>query len=131
LQIRPTGRRGRKPAHVNHPSNDDEFENEEDDGRGRGGGRRGNNNEDEEEDPEVREIVAHEQENENENEEEDLNSDDDIDNNEEPHTEHLVLCQWEKVTRVKNKRKCNMKDGVMLLNGRDYLFHKATGEIEF
>jgi hypothetical protein len=49
----------------------------------------------------------------------------------EPVTEHLVLCQFEKVTRVKNKRKCNLKDGVMNLNGRDYLFHKATGEFEW
>jgi transcription initiation factor TFIIA large subunit len=32
---------------------------------------------------------------------------------------------------VKNKRKCNLKDGIMNLNGRDYLFHKATGEFEW
>ncbi len=50
---------------------------------------------------------------------------------EEPDTDHLVLCQFEKVTRVKNKRKCNLKDGIMLLNGREYLFHKATGEFDW
>ncbi|EFA82076.1 transcription factor IIA [Heterostelium album PN500] len=54
--------------------------------------------------------------------------DDDEDNDPDPVIEHFVLCQYEKVTRVKNKRKCNFKDGVMHLNGRDSLFHKANAE---
>eukprot|EP01113_Clastostelium_recurvatum_P036638 TRINITY_DN5262_c0_g1_i1.p1 TRINITY_DN5262_c0_g1~~TRINITY_DN5262_c0_g1_i1.p1 ORF type:complete len:326 (-),score=86.92 TRINITY_DN5262_c0_g1_i1:35-1012(-) len=63
---------------------------------------------------------------------EELGSDlDDDDEDAEPETEHLVLCQFEKVTRVKNKRKCNLKDGIMHLNGRDTLFHKATGEFDW
>eukprot|EP01133_Synstelium_polycarpum_P016661 gene16661-19799_t len=59
-----------------------------------------------------------------------LNSDldDDEDNDPDPVIEHFVLCQYEKVSRIKNKRKCNFKDGVMHLNGRDTLFHKANGE---
>jgi len=62
--------------------------------------------------------------------EEELDSsldDDDV----EPQTEHLVLCQFEKIKRIKNKRKCVLKDGIMHLNGRDYVFSKAIGECEF
>jgi len=84
-----------------------------------------------------------------------LNSDLD-DDDEVPESDHLVLCQFEKVRarvdellltgcesclvahepstqviRIKNKRKCNLKDGVMRLNGRDFLFSKANGEFEF
>ncbi|KAL2628603.1 hypothetical protein R1flu_013289 [Riccia fluitans] len=61
--------------------------------------------------------------------------DDDLDDNdqgdEEPETEHLVLAQFEKVTRSKNKWKCTLRDGIMHLHGRDILFLKATGEFEF
>ena len=31
------------------------------------------------------------------------------------------------VQRVKNKWKCVLKDGVIHMNGRDYLFSKCTG----
>ena len=53
------------------------------------------------------------------------------DDAEEPETEELVLCQFEKVARVKTKHKCQLKDGIMHLNGKDYLFSKATCEFEF
>jgi len=57
---------------------------------------------------------------------------DDKDNEEEDETvEHLVLCQFDKVTRTKNKWKCTLKDGIMHLRGKDYVFHKATGEFEW
>lgn len=44
---------------------------------------------------------------------------------------NVVVAQFEKVTRTKNRWKCSLKDGVMHLNGRDFLFHRATGEMEF
>jgi len=28
-------------------------------------------------------------------------------------------------------RKCTLKDGVLTVNGREYVFHKATGEYEW
>ena len=28
-------------------------------------------------------------------------------------------------------RKCVLKDGVLSVNGKDYVFHKATGEYEW
>ncbi|KAJ1980268.1 hypothetical protein H4R35_001184 [Dimargaris xerosporica] len=46
-------------------------------------------------------------------------------------TEHIILCQYDKVTRQKNRWKCTLKDGIMLIDGKDYLFHKATGEFEW
>ncbi|KAI9282592.1 transcription factor IIA, alpha/beta subunit [Sporodiniella umbellata] len=45
--------------------------------------------------------------------------------------EHIILCLYDKVTRTKNKWKCVLKDGIMLVNGRDYLFHRATGDFEW
>ncbi|KFH43472.1 Transcription initiation factor IIA large subunit-like protein [Hapsidospora chrysogenum ATCC 11550] len=44
---------------------------------------------------------------------------------------HIMLCMYDKVQRVKNKWKCTLKDGVLLVNGKEYVFHKATGEYEW
>ncbi|KAK9416491.1 putative Transcription factor IIA, alpha/beta subunit [Seiridium unicorne] len=43
----------------------------------------------------------------------------------------IMLCMYDKVQRVKNKWKCVLKDGVLSVNGRDYVFHKASGEYEW
>merc|ERR1719286_94843 len=40
-------------------------------------------------------------------------------------TENVVVCQYEKISRSRNRWKVVLKDGVMSLNGRDYAFHKA------
>ncbi|KAK9831861.1 hypothetical protein WJX81_002798 [Elliptochloris bilobata] len=45
--------------------------------------------------------------------------------------ENVVVAQFDKVTRTKNKWKCTLKDGVMQLNGRDILFNSASGEMQF
>jgi transcription initiation factor TFIIA large subunit len=69
--------------------------------------------------------------------EDDINSDlDDTDDEDEEgeggeEIEHIILCLYDKVTRTKNKWKCVLKDGIMLVNGRDYLFHRATGDFEW
>ena len=39
----------------------------------------------------------------------------------------LLKCCYCKVARVKNKWKCILKDGMIHVNGRDYLFAKCTG----
>ncbi|KAM0329355.1 hypothetical protein ACHAQA_004661 [Verticillium albo-atrum] len=44
---------------------------------------------------------------------------------------HIMLCMYDKVQRVKNKWKCVLKDGVLTVNGKEYVFHKATGEYEW
>jgi len=46
-------------------------------------------------------------------------------------TENVVVCQYEKISRSRNRWKVVLKDGVMTLNGRDYAFHKACGEVDW
>jgi len=43
----------------------------------------------------------------------------------------IVFCTYDKVARVKNKWKCILKDGMIHINGKDYLFSKCTGEFEW
>ncbi|KAJ8325563.1 transcription factor IIA subunit alpha [Batrachochytrium dendrobatidis] len=57
--------------------------------------------------------------------------DDDDSEDEYAEVDHLVLCQFEKVQRVKNKWKCVLKDGVVNVNGKDYLFNKANCDFEW
>ncbi|KAG9235967.1 putative transcription initiation factor IIA large subunit [Amylocarpus encephaloides] len=64
----------------------------------------------------------------------DLDDPDDGLNDEEDDDEgmgHIMLCMYDKVQRVKNKWKCVMKDGVLTVNGKEYVFHKAQGEYEW
>lgn len=50
-------------------------------------------------------------------------------------TENIIVCQFDKVTRTriggKNRWKFHLKDGIMNLDGRDYVFQKATGEADW
>ena len=62
----------------------------------------------------------------NEDDDDDDDIDDDFDD-----TQHLVLAQFDKITRTKNRWRCTLKGGIMHLNGRDVLFNKASGEFEF
>ncbi|KAI0358648.1 TFIIA-domain-containing protein [Trametes cingulata] len=39
----------------------------------------------------------------------------------------IVFCTYDKVARVKNKWKCVLKDGMIHINGKDYLFAKCSG----
>ncbi|KAF9108161.1 transcription factor IIA subunit alpha [Mortierella sp. AM989] len=56
---------------------------------------------------------------------------DDSDGDMDDESDNIVLCQYDKVSRTKSKWKCVLKDGIMLINGRDYLFHKANGDFEW
>ncbi|KAI5069987.1 hypothetical protein GOP47_0014330 [Adiantum capillus-veneris] len=62
------------------------------------------------------------------NEDDDDDVDDFNDNDQQSTTDNLVVAQFEKVTKVKGKWKCILKDGIMQLNKKDYLFSKANGE---
>lgn len=64
----------------------------------------------------------------NEDDDDDL---DDVDQGEDLNTTHLVLAQFDKVTRTKSKWKCTLKAGIMHINNKDILFNKATGEFDF
>nr|XP_033806825.1 transcription initiation factor IIA subunit 1 isoform X2 [Geotrypetes seraphini]XP_033806826.1 transcription initiation factor IIA subunit 1 isoform X2 [Geotrypetes seraphini]XP_033806827.1 transcription initiation factor IIA subunit 1 isoform X2 [Geotrypetes seraphini] len=66
--------------------------------------------------------------------EESLNSEDDVSDEEGQElfdTENVVVCQYDKIHRSKNKWKFHLKDGIMNLNGRDYVFCKAIGDAEW
>jgi len=66
--------------------------------------------------------------------EEPLNSEDDV-SDEEPNelfeTDNVVVCQYDKITRSRNKWKFHLKDGIMNLQGKDYVFQKAVGDAEW
>ncbi|ETI19764.1 hypothetical protein G647_08777 [Cladophialophora carrionii CBS 160.54] len=46
-------------------------------------------------------------------------------------TDQVMLCTYDKVQRVKNKWKCTLKDGVLRVDGTEYVFHKGQGEFEW
>lgn len=63
-----------------------------------------------------------------------LNSDDDVSEDDPADlfdTENVVVCQFDKIARSRNKWKFHLKDGIMNLRGRDYVFQKANGEAEW
>ncbi|XP_050533045.1 transcription initiation factor IIA subunit 1 [Daktulosphaira vitifoliae] len=63
-----------------------------------------------------------------------LNSGDDVsdvDNGDLFETDNVIVCQYDKITRSRNKWKLYFKDGIMSLNGYDYVFQKATGDAEW
>lgn len=79
----------------------------------------------EEEDPDVDDVGA---------EAEPLNSEDDV-SEEDPgdlfDTENVVVCQYDKINRSRNRWKFYLKDGIMNLNGKDYVFQKNNGDAEW
>lgn len=46
-------------------------------------------------------------------------------------TNEAMLCTYDKVQRVKNKWKCTLKDGILKVDGKEYVFHKGQGEFEW
>jgi len=79
--------------------------------------------------------VEEEQEGEGQDEEP-LNSGDDVSDNEDSNDklyeiDNVVVCQYDKITRSRNKWKFHLKDGIMNLNGTDFVFQKANGDAEW
>lgn len=67
-------------------------------------------------------------------EEEPLNSEDDVtdeDSAEMFDTENVIVCQYDKITRSRNKWKFYLKDGIMNMRGKDYVFQKSNGDAEW
>lgn len=67
-----------------------------------------------------------------------LNSDDDLTEPGTPDsnadlfdTDNVIVCQYDKITRIKNRWKFHLKDGIMNINTRDYMFCKANGDAEW
>lgn len=89
---------------------------------------------DDDESPEERAEEEEEEQFEAGAEEEPLNSGDDV-SDEDPgemfDTDNVVVCQYDKITRSRNKWKFHFKDGIMSLGGKDYVFQKANGDAEW
>merc|ERR1712071_601565 len=73
-----------------------------------------------------------------EDEEDDADDDDERDEDEHDddpgvlfETENVVVCQYDKITRSRNRWKFHLKDGIMNINGRDYVFQRANGDAEW
>lgn len=45
--------------------------------------------------------------------------------------QNIMLCLYDRVQRVRNRWKCSLKDGLMNINGKDYVFQKASGDSEW
>ncbi|XP_004436719.1 PREDICTED: TFIIA-alpha and beta-like factor [Ceratotherium simum simum] len=63
-----------------------------------------------------------------------LNSGDDVSEQDMPDlfdTDNVIVCQYDKIHRSKNKWKFYLKDGVMCFGGKDYVFAKAIGDAEW
>ncbi|CAG5100061.1 Oidioi.mRNA.OKI2018_I69.XSR.g16823.t1.cds [Oikopleura dioica] len=64
-----------------------------------------------------------------------LGSDDDLDGADDDdaifETDNQIVCQYDKIQRVKNKWRFCLKDGIMHLHGRDFVFQKASGDGEW
>ncbi|KAK9352263.1 transcription factor IIA, alpha/beta subunit-domain-containing protein [Lipomyces doorenjongii] len=43
----------------------------------------------------------------------------------------MMLCLYDRVTRMKNKWKCDFRDGTVHVNGIDYIFGTAKGQFEW
>lgn len=72
------------------------------------------------------------------NDSDDINSDldDDLESEKSDEDEgdqegQIMLCLYDKVQRIKNKWKSNLKEGIANIDGKDYVFQKATGESEW
>lgn len=91
---------------------------------------------DDDEDVEEEDEQNDEEENEeNDNQDEEpLNSEDDVTDDDPSvlfETDNVVVCQYDKITRSRNRWKFHLKDGIMNINGRDYVFQKASGDAEW
>ncbi|XP_077522571.1 transcription factor IIA L isoform X4 [Amblyomma americanum] len=63
-----------------------------------------------------------------------LNSDDDVSDEEATENfeiDNVVVCQYDKISRSRNRWKFHFKDGIMNLQGKDYVFQKAIGDAEW
>jgi len=50
---------------------------------------------------------------------------------EEIETDDILICQYDKVRRVKTKWSCVFRDGLLHVNGQDHVFHEAKCEFHF
>ncbi|XP_076441715.1 transcription initiation factor IIA subunit 1-like isoform X2 [Babylonia areolata] len=101
---------------------------------GAGDGSSSSEDDDFDNDVDDQEEEQNEEETEQGEEEEPLNSADDESEEESTDlfdSENVIVCQYDKINRNKNKWKFNLKDGIMNLNGKDFVFHRSHGDAEW
>ncbi len=42
-----------------------------------------------------------------------------------------IFCEFTKIQRTRVKYKCEFKNAILLLNGRDYVLKQLSGDIEY
>lgn len=126
------GRSGAAPFSL-----DGALDSSDDDGSNAGDGSEDGAGDDDEDEESAEERAEEEEEERDESggaEEEPLNSGDDVSDEETGamfDTDNVVVCQYDKITRSRNKWKFYLKDGIMNLGGKDYVFQKANGDAEW
>jgi len=60
-----------------------------------------------------------------------LGSEDEVEDDTEPATQNLVLCQYESVKKHKGKWKTKFRDGIIRIADREYAFSRASGDFTF
>jgi transcription initiation factor TFIIA large subunit len=93
----------------------------------------GQDDDDEDEEEDEEEESEEDEDQDNKGGEDNLGSDldDEEDDVEEGSYPNMVLCQYEKVHRTKNRWKCQFKDGIANINGKDYVFLRCQADFEF
>ncbi|CAD7700231.1 unnamed protein product [Ostreobium quekettii] len=66
---------------------------------------------------------------EDDDDDDELPTDDDDDELVDP--PNFLTAQYDKVSRIKNRWRCQLKYGIFHANGKDYLFKNATGDFTF
>ncbi|XP_068740260.1 transcription initiation factor IIA subunit 1-like [Montipora capricornis] len=126
MQRQPTAAGNTQPSgvHVIQVDGANDSDSDEDD----------DDDDEDEDDDDRKDKLKEELEEEPYEDEDPLNSDDDV-SDDDPgdlfDTENVVVCQFDKIARSRNKWKFHLKDGIMNLRGKDYVFQKATGEAEW
>lgn len=68
---------------------------------------------------------------ESDDEDDDVFGEDDDDDDDDDDEGDIILCLYERVQRVRNRWKCQLREGLATFNGRDYTFSKASGDSEW
>ena len=90
-----------------------------------------------EENDDVEDDAMEEEDDYDDEEHDDENQDEEIPDSKDNETKDLfkadnvIVCQYEKITRRGRNWKLRLKDGIMNINGRDYVFGKASGNTEW
>ena len=90
-----------------------------------------------EENDDVEDDAMEEEDDYDDEEHDDENQDEEIPDSKDNETidlfkaDNVIVCQYEKITRRRRNWKLRLKDGIMNINGRDYVFEKANGDAEW